>query len=119
MPTVSIIPNFSSLPLYLVATGLQTIQFLFFLEFHFSLSLHPNCRNWSLNYSVLILFANAERENSEHEMMHLNMEIIFLVNYYTVHIHFMSMYLQNTWFCASFAAVSSLLKTLLHDRHSD
>jgi hypothetical protein len=29
MPTVSIIPNFSSFPLYLVATGLWTIQFLF------------------------------------------------------------------------------------------
>jgi hypothetical protein len=29
MPTLSIIPNFSSLPLYLVTTGLRTIQFLF------------------------------------------------------------------------------------------
>jgi hypothetical protein len=28
MPTVLIIPNFSYLPLYLVATGLRTIQFL-------------------------------------------------------------------------------------------
>jgi hypothetical protein len=24
------------------------------LAFHFSLSLHPNCRNWSPNYSVLV-----------------------------------------------------------------
>jgi hypothetical protein len=32
MPNVSIIPNFSSFPLYLVATGLRTIQFLFSLE---------------------------------------------------------------------------------------
>jgi hypothetical protein len=28
---------------------------LFFLAFHFSLSLTPNCRNWSPNYSVLVL----------------------------------------------------------------
>jgi hypothetical protein len=27
---------------------------LFFLAFHFSLSLTPNCRNWSPNYSVLV-----------------------------------------------------------------
>jgi hypothetical protein len=33
MPTVSIIPNFSFLPLYLVATGLQTIRFLFYTLF--------------------------------------------------------------------------------------
>jgi hypothetical protein len=25
------------------------------LAFHFSLSLTPNCRNWSPNYSVLVL----------------------------------------------------------------
>jgi hypothetical protein len=30
---------------------------LFFLAFHFSLSLTPNCRNWSPNYSVLVLVA--------------------------------------------------------------
>jgi hypothetical protein len=29
---------------------------LFFLAFHFSLSLTPNCRNWSPNYSVLVSF---------------------------------------------------------------
>jgi hypothetical protein len=28
---------------------------LFFFAFHFSLSLTPNCRNWSPNYSVLVL----------------------------------------------------------------
>jgi hypothetical protein len=28
---------------------------LFFLAFHFSLALTPNCRNWSPNYSVLVL----------------------------------------------------------------
>jgi hypothetical protein len=27
---------------------------LFFLAFYFSLSLTPNCRNWSPNYSVLV-----------------------------------------------------------------
>jgi hypothetical protein len=26
------------------------------LAFHFSLSLHPNCRNWSPNYSVLVSY---------------------------------------------------------------
>jgi hypothetical protein len=34
---------------------------LFFLAFHFSLSLTPNCRNWSPNYSVLVYLAPAER----------------------------------------------------------
>jgi hypothetical protein len=30
---------------------------LFFLAFHFSISLTPNCRNWSPNYSVLVFVA--------------------------------------------------------------
>jgi hypothetical protein len=36
---------------------------LFFLAFHFSLSLTPNCRNWSPNYSVLVLIANHKAGN--------------------------------------------------------
>jgi hypothetical protein len=32
-------------------------KMLFFLAFHFSLSLTPNCRNWSPNYSVIVLYA--------------------------------------------------------------
>jgi hypothetical protein len=37
---------------------------LFFLAFHFSLSLTPNCRNWSPNYSVLVFIAFIHRNNS-------------------------------------------------------
>jgi hypothetical protein len=36
---------------------------LFFLAFHFSLSLTPNCRNWSPNYSVLVLLDRAQRND--------------------------------------------------------
>jgi hypothetical protein len=32
---------------------------LFFLAFHFSLSLTPNYRNWSPNYSVLVLYGKS------------------------------------------------------------
>jgi hypothetical protein len=35
---------------------------LFFLAFHFSISLTPNCRNWSPNYSVLVLLNKASRK---------------------------------------------------------
>jgi hypothetical protein len=34
----------------------------FFLAFHFSISLTPNCRNWSPNYSVLVLLNKASRK---------------------------------------------------------
>jgi hypothetical protein len=49
---------FFALPLYLVATGLRTIQFLLssILAYHFSLPFHPNYCPWSSNYPVLLSF---------------------------------------------------------------
>jgi hypothetical protein len=36
----------------------RPVPFLLFnpLSLHFSLSLHPNCQNWSPNYSVLVFY---------------------------------------------------------------
>jgi hypothetical protein len=45
---------------------------LFFLAFHFSLSLTPNCRNWSPNYSVLVLLIETSKppESARQQQTH-------------------------------------------------
>jgi hypothetical protein len=52
---------------------------LFFLAFHFSLSLTPNCRNWSPNYSVLVLFSGTPLPLPIHDISFVPFGDSFLV----------------------------------------
>jgi hypothetical protein len=54
---------------------------VFFLAFHFSLSLTPNCRNWSPNYSVLVYQVNQNVTACTY-LIHYKLDVKMLKNCY-------------------------------------